>query len=237
MFITADHGEAFGEHGVVSHGTGLHDEQVRIPLLIVPPEGEAFADSPQKRIEWGEDVLLYDLERDPGRASQPRRLAADRGLATSVAPTSLPVSHAEGVGLAPHVRDALRELGYVEQVGSGAAMCEIRRFDRPRGTHPRAASSPPAGARWPRLGGADCSALPRRGRTGRSAATSAAAAPTRPRETSAGRMREPLPTPGAASVAVSRARLPHARSRSTPGRNAPGRPDSSGALPTGRHAW
>jgi arylsulfatase A-like enzyme len=33
VIVTADHGEEFGEHGGAFHGTSLHDEQVRVPLL------------------------------------------------------------------------------------------------------------------------------------------------------------------------------------------------------------
>ena len=40
VFVTADHGEAFGEHGVLEHGTTVHDEVVRIPLVVFPPTGE-----------------------------------------------------------------------------------------------------------------------------------------------------------------------------------------------------
>jgi arylsulfatase A-like enzyme len=35
--ISADHGEAFHEHGESLHGTNLHEEQIRVPLLIVGP--------------------------------------------------------------------------------------------------------------------------------------------------------------------------------------------------------
>ena len=37
IILTADHGEAFGEHGVWRHGTSVYDEEVRIPLLIYVP--------------------------------------------------------------------------------------------------------------------------------------------------------------------------------------------------------
>ena len=39
IFITADHGEAFGEHGVLEHGTTVFDEVTRVPLIVFPPEG------------------------------------------------------------------------------------------------------------------------------------------------------------------------------------------------------
>lgn len=37
IFVTADHGEAFGEHGATYHGTNVHEEQVRVPLIVVGP--------------------------------------------------------------------------------------------------------------------------------------------------------------------------------------------------------
>ncbi len=38
LFITADHGESFLEHGTWTHGTGVYEEQTRVPLLLVLPE-------------------------------------------------------------------------------------------------------------------------------------------------------------------------------------------------------
>ncbi len=35
VIITADHGEAFGEHGSYYHGTTVYEEQVRVPLIVV----------------------------------------------------------------------------------------------------------------------------------------------------------------------------------------------------------
>jgi arylsulfatase A-like enzyme len=37
VVVTSDHGEGFGEHGVFLHGKGLHDELLRVPLLIAGP--------------------------------------------------------------------------------------------------------------------------------------------------------------------------------------------------------
>jgi arylsulfatase A-like enzyme/HEAT repeat protein len=37
--LAADHGEEFGEHGGAYHGTSLHDEQIRVPLLVRVPGG------------------------------------------------------------------------------------------------------------------------------------------------------------------------------------------------------
>lgn len=40
IFITADHGEGFGEHDGFEHGTSLYAEQVHVPLIVIPPRGE-----------------------------------------------------------------------------------------------------------------------------------------------------------------------------------------------------
>ncbi|MFL6203564.1 MAG: sulfatase [Thermoanaerobaculia bacterium] len=42
IFLTADHGESFLEHGSWTHGTGLYEELMRVPLLLVLP-GEKHA--------------------------------------------------------------------------------------------------------------------------------------------------------------------------------------------------
>lgn len=47
IFLTADHGESFLEHGSWTHGTGLYEELTRVPLLLVLP-GEKHAG---KRVE------------------------------------------------------------------------------------------------------------------------------------------------------------------------------------------
>ncbi|MEQ1895201.1 MAG: sulfatase, partial [Planctomycetota bacterium] len=39
VFITSDHGEAFGEHGVLEHGTTVHGEVAHVPLIVFPPRG------------------------------------------------------------------------------------------------------------------------------------------------------------------------------------------------------
>jgi arylsulfatase A-like enzyme len=37
VIVTADHGEAFGEHGRFFHGTTLYDEEIRVPFLLSVP--------------------------------------------------------------------------------------------------------------------------------------------------------------------------------------------------------
>ena len=58
--ICADHGEAFWERGlIVAHGSNLHEEEIRVPLMIRGPEasGDAFA----KGTVIKEQVGLIDL--------------------------------------------------------------------------------------------------------------------------------------------------------------------------------
>ncbi len=43
LIVTADHGEAFLEHGATRHATDLHEEMVRVPLFMRFPDGSRFA--------------------------------------------------------------------------------------------------------------------------------------------------------------------------------------------------
>jgi arylsulfatase A-like enzyme len=37
VIVSADHGEAFGEHGVTRHGQSTYEEELRVPLLVYVP--------------------------------------------------------------------------------------------------------------------------------------------------------------------------------------------------------
>ncbi|WP_048067104.1 sulfatase [Haloquadratum walsbyi] len=39
LIVTADHGDAFGEHGYYEHPRYLHDEIIKVPLVVRPPSG------------------------------------------------------------------------------------------------------------------------------------------------------------------------------------------------------
>jgi arylsulfatase A-like enzyme len=41
VIITSDHGEAFGDHFVYLHGTGLYMDQIAVPLVMLAPKGPA----------------------------------------------------------------------------------------------------------------------------------------------------------------------------------------------------
>lgn len=66
--VTADHGEAFGEHHTRCHGHGLGDEETRVPLVIAAPGGPAARSSvPVTLIELAPTLLdLVGLETPAG---------------------------------------------------------------------------------------------------------------------------------------------------------------------------
>ncbi len=39
LIVTADHGEHFGEHGLFGHASSLYDQEIRVPLIVIPPGG------------------------------------------------------------------------------------------------------------------------------------------------------------------------------------------------------
>ncbi len=42
VIITSDHGEEFAEHGQFNHSNSLYEEQLRVPLILLPPEPGAL---------------------------------------------------------------------------------------------------------------------------------------------------------------------------------------------------
>jgi len=73
VMVTADHGEAFHEHGLWAHGLGLYEELIHVPLVVVPPQARARAehlrnDSIVGHIDLMPTILDYanvDLELRP----------------------------------------------------------------------------------------------------------------------------------------------------------------------------
>lgn len=108
LVVTADHGEAFGEHGTVGHGHHLHDELVRVPLVL---RGPAPFDTP-RALEASValvDVLptffdwagLLDVPGRHGRSLLP--LLADAGGSPEGHPV-LAEATVRGVMVAPGVQ-------------------------------------------------------------------------------------------------------------------------------------
>jgi arylsulfatase A-like enzyme len=85
VVVTSDHGEAFLEHGLMVHGTALHQEMLRVPLIVHLP-GQATASRVQHAVQQV-DVLPTVLEaiglpvpaQVQGRVRLPGR---DRGATT-----------------------------------------------------------------------------------------------------------------------------------------------------------
>ncbi|MCK6485584.1 MAG: sulfatase [Phycisphaerae bacterium] len=67
--LLSDHGEEFGEHGGWMHGQSLHEELLRVPLLIHFPRGE-FAGTRMKEIASLVDVMPTILDYMGCRAEQ-----------------------------------------------------------------------------------------------------------------------------------------------------------------------
>jgi arylsulfatase A-like enzyme len=50
IIITSDHGEAFGEHSLVSHGRTLYEEMLHVPLIIKNPSASPGRGVIEKRV-------------------------------------------------------------------------------------------------------------------------------------------------------------------------------------------
>jgi len=53
VVVTSDHGEAFGEHGLLEHSDHVYSEQVDVPLVIVVPS--------ESKLQLGDSVTLMDV--------------------------------------------------------------------------------------------------------------------------------------------------------------------------------
>ncbi len=58
LIVSADHGEAFGEHGTTYHSSSIYDELLRVPLLIWRPGHQPFVvDDPVSLVDLGPTIL------------------------------------------------------------------------------------------------------------------------------------------------------------------------------------
>jgi arylsulfatase A-like enzyme len=77
IVFTSDHGEAFGEHGYKFHGFGLHEHQLRVPLMFrLPKVFHRTVDTPVSLVDVVPTLLaLLHVAPDPGMALRGRSLA------------------------------------------------------------------------------------------------------------------------------------------------------------------
>ena len=72
VVVTADHGEEFLDHGGWEHGSNLHDELIRVPLMIQAPETEpALVDAQLQLIDLFPTLLEFagaDVPRNAGHS-------------------------------------------------------------------------------------------------------------------------------------------------------------------------
>lgn len=73
LVVTSDHGESFGEHGARAHGSAVFNEQVQIPLVIVPPRGAILP-------PYDGAVGLLDVTATLAAVAADRRLGSGRDL-------------------------------------------------------------------------------------------------------------------------------------------------------------
>ncbi len=62
IIVTSDHGELFGEHGLMGHGNTLYQEELQIPLIVKYPAGEARARRDDRVVQLI-DILPMILDR------------------------------------------------------------------------------------------------------------------------------------------------------------------------------
>ncbi len=96
IIVTADHGEAFGEHGMFSHGFEIWENLVRVPLFLhVPGLRPRRIDEPRSALDLAPTIVeLMGLPPDPafeGKSLVPELLgdpATPRDVLCDLPPTS-----------------------------------------------------------------------------------------------------------------------------------------------------
>lgn len=110
--ILGDHGECMGEHGYWGHGTYLHNELLRVPLLIQTPE-----DSDMRPLEYNRPTSLLDL---PLYISDTARTTIDAGqkIETNSFYSDTPL-FAECTGPRPDMEGRASQNGYRAVINNG----------------------------------------------------------------------------------------------------------------------
>lgn len=85
VFITSDHGEAFGEHGSVEHGSSAYNEQVWVPLIVFPPTGQSISadEQPGSLIDITATIAAIGSAEEIGAGRDLRRPSTIGALAST----------------------------------------------------------------------------------------------------------------------------------------------------------
>ncbi|AEH38944.1 sulfatase [Halopiger xanaduensis] len=113
LIVTADHGDAFGEHGYYEHPRYLHDEITHVPLIVRPPGGadETTVSTPVSTLS-----IAPTIQQSVGISSDGQSLlSTDADDVESDQPV---FSQARGEGDHDHVRR------YAIRTANGACFCE-----------------------------------------------------------------------------------------------------------------
>jgi arylsulfatase A-like enzyme len=138
IVVTADHGEAFGEHGREGHARDVYGEVTTTPFILSPPfrlEPGVVVEAPSANVDVWPTLLdllgLPPLEAADGRSRMPEILAAATGSPTPVqdAPRFAHIDQAWGrSGQAPRPMVSVSEGPYRLIKRSGQRRGEL--FDR-----------------------------------------------------------------------------------------------------------
>jgi arylsulfatase A-like enzyme len=85
LIVTSDHGESFGEHGMLGHSRQLYDEMLRVPLVIVGPDFPAGTTIDESvglvdvLATFMEVAGLHPLDDIDGRSLMPVVRGSERG--------------------------------------------------------------------------------------------------------------------------------------------------------------
>jgi len=105
VFVTADHGDEFGEHGGYTHTHKLYDELIHVPLVVRVPGA-----APRRVEEVVELVQVVPTVLGEAGASLPEELAGDRlELRQAEAPTGSGGASLSEAELIPNYIGCLRE--------------------------------------------------------------------------------------------------------------------------------
>ena len=118
--VTADHGEEFGDHGGVYHGSTLYDEQVRVPLVISAPGLTARrVSAPVELIDVAPTLVALNSIIAPAAAASPGVLQLGSF------PGVLQLSHCLLPGSMQGVEGAALRFGDPEFMPSGGHRCAL----------------------------------------------------------------------------------------------------------------